>query len=33
VFDNQPVNTKRRWLAAATLVIFIISASLTPTRL
>jgi membrane-associated protease RseP (regulator of RpoE activity) len=33
VYDNNPINTPRRWLAAATLVIFILSTSLVPTRI
>ncbi len=33
VYDDQPPGNPRRWLAAATLVIFILSVSLAPTRL
>lgn len=33
VYDNQPLNLPRRWLAFATLLIFALSASLVPTRL
>lgn len=33
VFDNTPPNISRRWLAAATLLIFVLSASLVPTRI
>lgn len=33
VYDNRPLNRPRRWLAFATLIIFILSVSLTPTRI
>jgi len=33
VFDNTPPNTARRWLAVATLLIFLLSACLVPTRI
>ncbi len=33
VFDDHPPGTSRRWLAAATLAIFILSVSLAPTRI
>ncbi len=33
VFDNTPPNNPRRWLALATLLVFVLSASLVPTRL
>jgi len=33
VYDNNPLNATRRWIAAATLLIFILSASLVPTRI
>jgi membrane-associated protease RseP (regulator of RpoE activity) len=33
VYDNTPPNATRRWLALATLLIFLVSASLVPTRI
>jgi membrane-associated protease RseP (regulator of RpoE activity) len=33
VFDNNPPDTNRRWLAAAALLVFLLSASLVPTRI
>ncbi len=33
VYDNQPLNGARRWLAIATLVIFVLCFSLVPTRI
>ena len=33
VYDDNPPNATRRWLAAATLLVFVLSASLVPTRI